>query len=223
MRRLSQSKYVGAIDYGGRRVIFASARDITGARPSRIDWSIREPRPLTDLPNVPCSWSNSEHALARGAASPEHGLFLDMDNFKILSLGHGWGPIAHKVAGRLRACGPRDTVARLAGDGVHRLARRLTNVGKATRLAGKIAEVRPSLSRSLTFRHVSIGLALGVARPQPGTCCARDADTAMYRAKKARAKWPETIRRAYRSRRLKLESDLRPGEDDSGLLLAKGT
>ncbi len=221
---------VGAIDYGGERMIFAAARDITERKAfeDRLEYQAFHD-PLTDLPNRTLFMERLEHALARLQRHENMVavLFLDLDNFKVIndSLGHEMGDqLLTRVADRLRAClRPADTVARLAGDEFTVLLEGLTNVSEATRLAERIAEELRApfaLGKHDVFVTSSIGIALSVGpHPQPGDLL-READLAMYQAKnKGKAQYEifDSSMNHRALKRLKLESDLRRALERDGL------
>ena len=150
---------------------------------------------LTDLPNRHLFLGRLQHALdnARRNESLSAVLFLDLDNFKIIndSLGHEQGDKLLRIIGRrLRRCSrPEDTAARLGGDEFAILLENIEGVGDAVRVAQRVAsELRTPFDlqgRELTVTS-SIGIALSnTAHEQPGDLL-RDADVAMYQAKKAK-------------------------------------
>ena len=150
---------------------------------------------LTDLPNRHLFLGRLQHALdnARQDGSLSAVLFLDLDNFKIIndSLGHEQGDKLLRIIGRrLRRCSrPEDTAARLGGDEFAILLENIEGVGDAVQVAQRVAsELRTPFDlqgRELTVTS-SIGIALSTtAHEQPGDLL-RDADVAMYQAKKAK-------------------------------------
>lgn len=184
---------VGAIEYGGRRAIFASARDITARKELENDLRRRAFRdPLTKLPNRALFLDRLEHALAQ--ADRRRGslaiLFLDLDDFKVVndSLGHEAGDqLLISVGRRISTCvRAADTVARLAGDEFTVLLEDLNEGEEATRVAGRILKVLDAPFR-LRGREVNVTASIGIActatsEEEPGGLLRR-ADEAMYRAK----------------------------------------
>lgn len=118
-------------------------------------------------------------------------LFLDLDDFKIVndSLGHRAGDdllveIGKRIQSALRST---DTVARLGGDEFAVLVEDIKHVGGATRVAEHIhkqLEQPFALDGREVFAGGAIGIALGNADYERAEEMLRDADTAMYRAKK---------------------------------------
>ncbi len=176
---------------------------------------------LTDLPNRVLFMDRLEHALA--LAERWEGkvavLYIDLDNFKFIndSLGHDAGDLLLvAVSERLKAClRPGDTVARLGGDEFAILLEDVTDVSDATQVAERIAEALQipfDLEKHQFFTSASIGIALGTAAQyRPGDLL-RNADLAMYGAKKggkAHHRVFEAGTYVPARRRLKLETDLR--------------
>ncbi len=121
-------------------------------------------------------------------------LFMDLDRFKLVndSLGHRAGDLLlMEVAHRLRACArPQDTLARIGGDEFVLLMEDLDDpsapVGTAERI---IAAMRQPvwLGKQEIFSSCSIGVVLDTGRYDQPEELMRDADTAMYRAKRTEA------------------------------------
>ena len=150
---------------------------------------------LTGLPNRVLFLDRLRHALdsAGRDESLSAVLFLDLDNFKIIndSLGHEEGDKLLQIIGhRLQKCSrPADTTARLGGDEFAVLLENIEGVGDAVHVAQRVAgELRTPFDlqgRELTVTS-SVGIALSSpAYEQPGDLL-RDADVAMYQAKKAK-------------------------------------
>ncbi len=176
---------------------------------------------LTGLASRALFLDQLDHALARTAQ--EGGrlavLFVDLDRFKNIndSLGHSAGDaLLVGVADRLRGClGPRDTAARLGGDEFAVVVRDGSApeqvIGTARRI---IEELRApfQLHGHETFIDASIGIAWGTDRDQDAQSLMRDADLAMYQAKKNGKGRYEVFHPALRAdflRGLELEARLR--------------
>lgn len=150
---------------------------------------------LTDLPNRMLLSDRLFQALAQ--VRRERGtlavMFLDLDNFKPVndSLGHDIGDLLLKeVALRLRTCAPRDsdTVARLGGDEFVILLAQIDKAADAVMVAGKVLA---AINRPFAIgpHQIDISTSIGIAvYPQHGEdvgLLLKNADTAMYHAKKA--------------------------------------
>ncbi len=176
--------------------------------------------PLTGLPNRTLFTDRLRQALTR-AKRREGGvavLFMDLDNFKVVndSLGHKAGDrllvaTSRRIRPLLR---PEDTLARLGGDEFVLL---LEGAGapEAVRIAERVLKrLREPLSLSGRRFVVaaSIGVAVGGANGKRAADLMRDADLAMYRAKrsgKAGVAVFEEAMNAEALERLEMEHDLR--------------
>jgi diguanylate cyclase (GGDEF)-like protein len=150
--------------------------------------------PLTDLPNRSLFADRLQHALAR--LRRRHGsvaaLLLDLDGFKDVNdtLGHEAGDqLLVAVGERLRACvRPADTVARLGGDEFTILLEEIDSLREATRVAERVEQaLRTPFVLAGEERRVtaSIGIALNSPGNSEPEDLLRNADTAMYQAKRA--------------------------------------
>jgi diguanylate cyclase len=118
-------------------------------------------------------------------------LFLDLDGFKTVndSLGHDVGDrLLVETGDRLRALvRPSDTVARFGGDEFMVLcddvASEADAVAVAERIAARLAEPFEIDGRDLEV-GASIGIAVAADRARPPEAVVRDADQAMYAAKR---------------------------------------
>ncbi len=179
---------------------------------------------LTDLPNRALLMEQLKQALKRQQRDPERlfgVLFLDLDRFKVIndSLGHLVGDqLLMALADRLEKCKrASDIVARLGGDEFVILLEELTSSESAIKVAERIhrALEKPFLLQNKElFVSASIGIALS-SNPHDysePTQLLRDADTAMYQAKK-RGKNCHTVfepsMHTHAQKRLQLENDLR--------------
>ena len=150
---------------------------------------------LTDLPNRMLLSDRLSQSLAQ--VRRERGtlalMFLDLDDFKPVNdtLGHDVGDLLLKeVALRLRACAPRnsDTVARLGGDEFVILLAQIEKSADAVVVARKVLT---ALRRTFVIgpHRIDISTSIGIAvYPEHGEEVSRllkNADTAMYHAKKS--------------------------------------
>ena len=176
--------------------------------------------PLTGLPNRVELRRQVRRALRRAASGDAPApalLYLDLDHFKVIndSLGHDAGDrLLRRLAEVFgEAVGEAGVVARLGGDefvvlvhdgdGAEALAEALlAALGASVRLAG---------------RDVAVGMSIGVAVAEPASDdegLLRDADTALYAAKRAgRRRWVrlDDALRARALARLDDEAALRAG------------
>ena len=176
---------------------------------------------LTGLPNRALFLDRLQQALDRSSREGVlHAvLFVDLDYFKIIndSLGHKAGDqLLTVVAERLRACvRPADTAARLGGDEFVVLLDNVMGVDDAISVAERITEAL-GVPIELGERQVVVGTSVGIAlsedhESQPDVML-RNADVAMYEAKKegkGRYKVFDPGMIAQALRRLELGNDLR--------------
>ncbi len=153
---------------------------------------------LTGLPNRQLLLDRLHATLGQRAGAQGGALmFIDLDNFKVLNdtLGHQKGDLLlQQVAERLRACvAPDDTVARLGGDEFVILLQprgeepqTATNAaaGVADRILRALGEPYP-LPGCLHHSTCSIGVTVFTAQCAPVTELLKQADLAMYQAKRA--------------------------------------
>jgi len=220
---------VSSVDYEGKRLTLASARDLTErkALEGRLAHLALHDS-LTDLPNRTLLMERLEHALARLRASRDDRrrsvavLFLDVDNFKVVndSLGHESGDrLLVEVAERIKTClSPDSTAARLGGDEFV-VVEEVRSPDDAMLVAERILEnlrAPITLEGRELFVSTSIGISLGrsvrnqrLARAED---LMREADIAMYGAKKKGGNCHEMFDPSMGSQaiqRLKLETELR--------------
>lgn len=184
---------------------------------------------LTGLPNRRLFLDRLEGAANRARRHPGSifaVLYLDLDDFKPVNdtFGHAMGDaLLVEVSRRIGSClRPSDTVARagdvlarLGGDEFTILIEDMRDVSDAIRIAERIQEV-VSVPVLLGEHEVVIGASIGIAVSATGFERAddllRDADAAMYRAKK-RGKGGHEVCNAEQHeqavRRLELEAELR--------------
>jgi len=146
-------------------------------------------------------------------------LVIDIDRFKQVndSVGMAVGDsILLTLARRLgRLIKPQDTLARLAGDQFGMI---LLSERESARITAFAETIRKTLRSPITFRDreifltASIGLALGGGEPERAEDLLKDAELAMYHAKRTGGDRIDVFKDAMRARksdRLSVESDLR--------------
>jgi diguanylate cyclase (GGDEF)-like protein/PAS domain S-box-containing protein len=148
---------------------------------------------LTGLPNRALFIDRLTQSLA---ALPRQGgalavLFLDIDHFKVIndSLGHDEGDgVLIELAARLeRLLEPGDTVARFGGDEFVVLCHGVEHPAEAVHVAERLADSISGpvlIDGSEVVVGVSIGIALSSSADDLPGDLLRDADAAMYRAKR---------------------------------------
>ncbi len=181
---------------GGTAVdgIVATFRDVTEQRNLERQLSHRAFHDeLTGLANRALFLDRMDHALrvARSEADPVVVLFVDLDDFKSVNdaLGHAVGDqLLKTVADRIRrAAGSGDTAARLGGDEFAVLLEDRGGIDRAIDVAESLLDsLREPVS--IAGYDVAVLASVGVAVAAPGmstTSLLRDADIAMYEAKRA--------------------------------------
>jgi diguanylate cyclase (GGDEF)-like protein/PAS domain S-box-containing protein len=177
---------------------------------------------LTGLPNRQLFLDRLEAVMAFAKADPNIRptvVVIDLDRFKQVndSVGIAVGDsILLTLARRLgRLLKPQDTLARLTGD---QFAMILLSERDPTRLIAFAETIRRTLRAPITFNDreifltASIGLALGDSQPGRTEEVLKDAELAMYHAKRIGGDRIELFKPAMRARktdRLTLESELR--------------
>jgi diguanylate cyclase (GGDEF)-like protein/PAS domain S-box-containing protein len=150
--------------------------------------------PLTQLANRALLSDRLQHALTREGRFEDQVavLFIDLDDFKVVNdgLGHASGDeLLVMVARRLRSClRSADTAARLGGDEFAVLLEGVPDVDHAVAVARRIldAVAEPfSLGGLPVPLRASVGVALGTAQAVSADELLRNADIAMYAAKRA--------------------------------------
>ncbi len=177
--------------------------------------------PLTGLPNRALFAERLEHAILRTQRhdSSVAILFLDLDNFKVVndSLGHDAGDallvaVAHRLTHVVRA---GDTVARLGGDEFTVLMEDLQDPAEAVAVAHRIVRAFSApfdVAGREVYTAASIGIAISERGRKRSPDLLREADVAMYQAKRAGKGAVRVFDPAISdmvSRRLSLEQDLR--------------
>ena len=177
---------------------------------------------LTGLPNRQLFIDRLEAVLAFAKSDPairSTVVVIDLDRFKQVndSVGIAVGDsILLTLARRLaRLLKPQDTLARLSGD---QFAMILLSERDPTRLIAFAETIRRTLRAPITFNDreifltASIGLALGDGQPNRTEEVLKDAELAMYHAKRIGGDRIELFKppmRARKTDRLTLESELR--------------
>ena len=151
--------------------------------------------PLTGLANRTLFGQQvDERLLAPRTDSLPVVLFLDLDDFKVVNdtLGHAAGDrLLVAVAERLRSCvAADDMAARLGGDEFAILLEDDTGLGHALDVAHRIVDAL-RISFPIQGQEITIGASIGIAAARDGIGRAddllRNADVAMYSAKRGRA------------------------------------
>jgi PAS domain S-box-containing protein len=195
---------------------------------------------LTNLPNRSLFLDRVRHALALSQRHPSYKfavLFIDLDEFKVFndSLGHAAGDalliqIARRLAVSIRGVdtisrsgllkgtstvGSEESLARLGGDEFTILLEDIRDCGDAIRVAERIQErlgVPFDVEGQGVVTTASIGIAFCATSYTMAEDLVRDAEIAMYRAKregKARCQVFDNAMHTLAVKRLRLETDLR--------------
>jgi len=179
----------------GEKCVLASIDDITERK--RAEEQIRHLAnhdALTDLPSMRLAQDRFLMAanLVRRNKTKVAVMFIDLDGFKAVNdtFGHEAGDhVLRQVAGRLlSSVRETDTVARAGGDEFILIIPEIHAQENASQIAAKVIEI---LSRSIDFNggEAVVGASVGIAiYPDHGENMdelVRQADDAMYRAKKA--------------------------------------
>jgi diguanylate cyclase (GGDEF)-like protein/PAS domain S-box-containing protein len=177
---------------GERRRITGTTHDITELKLAEMELARQAHHDaLTGLPNRLLVEDRLAHALERRTpAAPVTVMFLDVDRFKLINdgLGHAAGDqVLNELSTRLAdALRPGDTLGRLGGDEFVVICEEL---GEAADAMGLAERVRRAVERPVAIdgREIEATVSIGVARSGPGCTVdsmLRDADAAMYRAKR---------------------------------------
>ena len=177
---------------------------------------------LTGLPNRPFFMNRLSVALDRVRQIDGYKvsvLFIDLDRFKFVndSLGHLVGDdLLKEIATRLRECmRPSDIVARLGGDEFTILVEGKYDLVEVTRIAERIQHrfgIAFDLRGHEVYSSASIGILHASLQHLTPEDIMRDADTAMYQAKRAGKARHEIFDEKMHSaakETLRLETDLR--------------
>jgi diguanylate cyclase (GGDEF)-like protein len=185
--------------------------------------------PLTGVANRALFHDRLEQALARAERSGEAVtlLFVDLDRFKAVNdtLGHAGGDallreVARRIEGRVRNS---DTVARLGGDEFAIILEGLSDARNAAKVARDVL-MRLSGPVVVDGHEIPVSASIGIAvrPPSEGDRLLKDADAAMYRAKRMGGNnhqfYTEEMN-VQAAARLTLERDLRRALEGDQLLL----
>ncbi|HEU4521933.1 MAG TPA: EAL domain-containing protein [Thermoanaerobaculia bacterium] len=224
---------VSLLGHGERALLHMTAVDISDRKRAeeQVEFQAYHDS-LTQLPNRRLFVERLELSLlsARRARENVGVLFIDLDRFKTINdtLGHSVADeLLVEIAQRLRTCVRQtDTVARYGGDEFTVILPDLHQPEDAAQVAEKILErvVEPVLAGTSAIEiSASIGIAV---YPHDGTeidTLLRNADDAMYRAKKAGRNTYQLCTEQMKQRaseRLTMQSRLRRAMSDDELVLA---
>ncbi len=184
---------VSAVNAGARFVaLFADATE--QKRAQEMIWRHANFDMVTQLPNRRHFCDSLRREILKSAPTNARiaVIFIDLDRFKDVNdrLGHAVGDeLLHHAAERIRSCaGADDLVARLGGDEFTVMLRRIADFADVERLAEQIvaALARPyELAGKQTFNSASLGLTLYPRDGSDVETLLRNADQAMYAAKRA--------------------------------------
>jgi len=210
------------VEWFGSRALLLVSQDVTERRASERNlWNRVLHDPLTSLANRTLLLDRINQSLSRQrrAGPPPALILLDLDRFKAVndSAGHAVGDLAlQEVARRIQSLvRSGDTACRLGGDEFVVLLDNPAGIRGATELAGRIMQ-RLAAPITVAGETFVIGCSIGIAVAEPDCRgpeeLLRNADLAMYSAKKAGGGavrlfhqpdtgTPETVTRSRRSPR----------------------
>jgi diguanylate cyclase (GGDEF)-like protein/PAS domain S-box-containing protein len=180
----------------GEHGAFVATVDITALKEAQSLLSMQASHDvLTSLPNRRLLYDRLGRALARLGRTPGvvAVLYLDLDGFKPVNdqLGHDAGDrLLQFIAGRLQtSVRAEDTVARVGGDEfvlvLDGIRSRADVAGIATKILNLVSAPTEVAGTKVSV-GASIGIALGVAPDDDPELLMRQADAAMYVAKRAK-------------------------------------
>lgn len=185
--------------------------------------------PLTNLPNRALFINRLRHAIGHTRRRKNYlfaVFFLDLDRFKVVndSFGHIAGDqLLMMTARRLEAClRPGDTVARLGGDEFTVFLDDINGIHDAVLVAERILKELSlpfNLNGQEVYCNTSIGIALSATGYDKPEDILRDADTALYLAKKRGGGAHQvfgTVTSASHATPMQLETDFVSHHRDSG-------
>ncbi|MEL7331666.1 MAG: EAL domain-containing protein [Cyanobacteria bacterium J06560_2] len=170
--------------------------------------------PLTQLPNRNYFLQRLNQSIQLTHRQPKHNyavLFIDLDNFKAVNdtLGHDVGDelLVHVAEQLQRLLRKSDLVARLGGDEFAVLLDNLPDEDQAVN-ATKRLQQSFKVPAVIAGHQISVGASIGITFGQYGyrtpEAALKDADTAMYRAKK------EAKQRAQKQLDLQIKTKAHP-------------
>jgi len=187
---------------------------------------------LTGLPNRALFNDRLRQALKRFKRDPKlnfAALYFDLDRFKYVndSLGHSAGDTLLTTVARklLHVIRPGDTVARLGGDEFAVLVSDISERADATRVADRIHELFREefiIAGRGVFTGASVGIAFSAPQYNSSEDLLRDADLAMYRAKRSSTHRTVIFDDSMRNtavNRLSMDTDLRRALENQELML----
>ncbi len=213
----------GLINFNGKPANIATALDITERKfaEEQLHHQAFHDQ-LTGLPNRALFIDRLNHTfnLAKFRNGPIFAvLFIDLDRFKVVndSLGHDTGDqLLKQVTGRLKqAVRDTDTIARLGGDEFTILLEGVQGINYTIRIAKRIRTMLSNcfdINGHELYTSASIGIAMFDKSYETPDFILRDADIAMYRAKKNGRAGHEVFNSAMHAKALslaQLETDLR--------------
>lgn len=188
--------------------------------------------PLTDLPNRTLFMDRLDQVMIHARRHDKYNyavMFLDLDHFKVVndSLGHEIGDLLLIESGKRLTASIRDedTAGRLGGDEFVVLMADYEKPVDYVPIAERIQRTLSTPAEFDPYRvfiSVSIGVVLGDERYERPEDILRDADIAMYRAKRqgrGRFELFDPIMLEDAMLRLELENDLRNALDDEEFIV----
>jgi len=179
---------------GGVEHFASIQRDVTAERSERQALRRADRDTLTGLPTRDVMEKRIRLSIGRARERPEYRfalLFLDMDGFKAVNDQHGHvvgDQLLASAARRLEsAIRPGDALARFGGDEFVMLLHAVTDIRDVTMVADRVQErmAAPFEIQGITLSiAASIGIALSGPAYRDSEELIRDADAAMYEAKR---------------------------------------